>query len=333
MSSPREALPISPHQPRAGQSLVLQDLSKYGPESESTAPSLRESQEYCKSLAKSHYENFSVASCLIPSRLRQDMYHVYSYCRWSDDLADELGCSTRSLQLLDWWRGELHQCFLGKTTHPVFIALDETRIRHALTIEPFEDLLNAFVQDQSITRYETDDEVLQYCRGSANPVGRILLQLAKVESPDAIHLSDCVCTGLQIANFCQDVSRDAARDRVYLPRQRWRRYGVSEQEILSRKPTMALKKTLEDWSDFAKSLLVKGLALSAYCPTWLARDVQLFARGGLAVLTNIQRAGFDVWSQSIEVSKSQKFALLLRSIVLPRSARFSTPARLSRSSQ
>ena len=335
MSPLREACSAEPNTPkspktppRSGESLVLNDLARFGPNCLGYEMSVPESERYCKNLALNHYENFSVASFLLPKSIRQDFYNIYAYCRWSDDLADETssqpnGSSTsqtwNSVDLLQWWRNELRQCFAGNSKHPVFVALRSTLLRHPLPIEPFEKLLDAFCQDQHVIRYQNDEEVLAYCSGSANPVGRILLGLAKTTQADAIRQSDLVCTGLQLANFCQDIQKDALRNRIYLPQSRWTPYSISQQDILQGTKSAPLQNALRDWVYYARDHLVQGLPLVQQVPRWLARDVQLFVRGGLAILENIERAGFDVWNHPIEVTKAQKLMLLGKSILFPRS--------------
>jgi len=321
MSSPSEAISSTERTARACKSAVADDLKRFGPNAFVEAMEPSRAEKYCKSLALKHYENFSVASFLLPRTLRQDFYNIYAYCRWSDDLADEMGDVAESLQLLHWWRTELRDCFAGDAKHPVFIALQKTIRVHSLSIEPFEHLLDAFVQDQSVTRYGSHLELLDYCRGSANPVGRILLKLARVEDSVSQQLSDRVCTGLQIANFCQDLRPDALRGRIYLPKNLWQRFELTEAEILAGQPTENLRFALKVWVDLARTSLVSGLPLVRQTPRWLARDIQLFVRGGLNILDNIAKANFDVWTRPIEVSTKQKVALLLRAMFSPRSLR------------
>ncbi len=327
MSSPSEAIFTSEPFTRAGKSIVIEDLKLFGPNSSNPSMDLRQAEKYCKSLAQRHYENFSVASWLVPAAFRQDFFNIYAYCRWSDDLADELGNSADSLRLLDWWRVELHACLSGTAKHPVFIALRETITNRSLSIENFEKLLDAFVHDQRVTRYGSHLDVFDYCSGSANPVGRILLQLACVEEPAALKLSDQICSGLQIANFCQDIRLDAQLGRIYLPRDLWQRFQLTESEILAGQATDNLRFALKAWVELARTQLVSGLPLVQLTPRWLARDIQLFARGGLAILNNIARVNYDVWSRPIEVSKRQKLALLLHSVLSPRSIQVAELAR------
>jgi squalene synthase HpnC len=318
MSSPLEATAITNLPKRAGQNIVLEDLKRFGPGVSFAPMSLLESQQYCKSLAKRHYENFSIASFLVPTALRQDLFTIYAYCRWSDDLADQLENASDSLRLLQWWRQELVQCFESHSSHPVFVALQHTIARHSLPREPFEHLLDAFVQDQTVNRYPSDSSLLEYCRGSANPVGRLLLCLAGTRTEESFSLSDSICSGLQIANFCQDMGSDAKRGRIYLPESRWQQHHLAEADILSGKASESMRAALRDWVASARNHLIAGLPLVTMTPLWLARDVQLFARGGLTILDNIEKSGFDVWSSPIEVSKLQKFALLARAIASPR---------------
>src|ERR1700756_2060298 len=181
------------------------------------APSEAEAQAYCSRLARSHYENFSVASWFLPERLRQHFFNVYAYCRISDDLGDEVGDPQWSLELLDQWETELNACYAGTPRHPVFVALAETVRVFEIPQHEFSDLLTAFRQDQTITRYETFDDLLGYCRNSANPVGRLVLYLCAYRDPERQQLSDFTCTALQLANFWQDVSLDYDKGRIYLP--------------------------------------------------------------------------------------------------------------------
>jgi squalene synthase HpnC len=181
---------------------------------------------YCEKLAKSHYENFSVTNLWLPADIRPHFTSIYAYCRWSDDLADEIGDSNRSSKLLAWWKDQLQASMRGEARHPVFIALHHTIRLFSMRIEPFEDLLSAFVQDQTVKSYSDDAQLLEYCRRSANPVGRLILALARTSDSKSIEWSDSICTGLQIANFCQDVAVDAQRGRVYLPKSRMDQVGI-----------------------------------------------------------------------------------------------------------
>ncbi|MDG2053554.1 MAG: squalene synthase HpnC [Phycisphaerales bacterium] len=194
-------------------------LALYGPDQVQPV-TLDEAQAYCRRLTTGHYENFTVLSRLVPIERRPDFAAIYSFCRWSDDLGDEIGDKDRSTELLQWWRSELHKCFAGESRHPVFVALQPAIERRGLQVKPFDDLISAFEQDQHKTRYESWDDVLAYCQLSANPVGRLVLAVCEDEpvSKQQLSQSDDICTALQLTNHWQDVQRDwLERDRLYIP--------------------------------------------------------------------------------------------------------------------
>src|SRR6266404_3076743 len=203
----------------------------------SAAPTLDEARAYCARLARTHYENFSVASWFLPRRLRQHFFNVYAYCRISDDLGDEVGDTAASLELLDQWEHDLDACYEGAPKHPVFIALAETVRQFDIPKHEFSDLLRAFRQDQTVTRFETFNDVLGYCRYSANPVGHLVLYLCGYSDAERQQLSAYTCTALQLANFWQDVAVDYGKGRIYLPLEDLRRFGVTEQDIAQRRAT------------------------------------------------------------------------------------------------
>ena len=196
-----------------------------------TPPTLAEARAWCKHLAETHYENFHVASWFLPEALRPHFHAIYAYCRVSDDLGDEVGNTEQSLALLDLWGRELDACYEGRARHPVFVALAETIRVCNIPKEPFADLLTAFRQDQTVTRYANMDEVLHYCRFSANPVGRLVLYTCGYSDEERFRLSDATCTALQLANFWQDVRVDFAKDRVYIPQADMQRFGVTDATI------------------------------------------------------------------------------------------------------
>src|SRR5712672_1296879 len=196
---------------------------------------VEESLDYTRWLATHHYENFQVVSFLLPKRLHQDFYNVYAFCRWSDDLGDEIGDTQESLHLLSWWRGELQAMYAGRVSHPVFVALQGTVAQHHLPIEPFDHLIRAFEQDQTITRYQNFEELFEYCRYSANPVGRLVLGLCGYQDAERQALSDATCTALQLANFWQDVIVDLQKDRVYLPLDVLERNNYPVEDLFARR--------------------------------------------------------------------------------------------------
>jgi squalene synthase HpnC len=292
--------------------MLADDLKLYGPQAQSPKPlSAAKSRRYCRRLARRHYENFTVASWLLPWGLRQHFYNVYAYCRWADDLADEAGDGRRSLQLLDWWERELRGCYRGETRHPVFIALGSTIRKFNIPPDPFVDLLVAFRQDQLVKRYEDAGQLLNYCRYSANPVGRLVLYLGNCHTTERARLADCICTGLQLANFCQDVALDWDRGRIYLPMADWQRFGYDEAMFARRECNEPFRRLMAAEVDQAEGLLRRGLPLVPIMPPELRLDVALFIHGGLAILEAIRRQNYDVWSARPVVSRWEKLRLLL----------------------
>ncbi len=277
-----------------------------------TAPSQADAREFCRRLARSHYENFSVASWFLPSKLRQHFFNVYAYCRISDDLADEVGDNAASLQLLDEWEAELGACYAGRARHPVFVALGETVHKFQIPKYEFVDLLTAFRQDQTVTRYETFNDLLGYCRYSANPVGHLVLYLCGYRDLERQQLSDYTCTALQLANFWQDVSADFAKGRIYLPLEDLRRFGVSEELIRDSENTSAFCDLLKFEVQRAREWFTQGLPLVAKVDRQLATDIGLFSRGGQEILNAIENQNYAVLGQRPAISKSRKLALVAR---------------------
>jgi squalene synthase HpnC len=276
------------------------------------APSLAEAREYCRRLARSHYENFSVATWFLPARLRQHFYNVYAYCRISDDLGDETGNPAVSLQLLDQWEEELHACYAGTAHHPVFVALAETVSACDIPQQPFSDLLKAFRQDQTVSRYETFDDLLGYCRYSANPVGHLVLYVCGYRDAERQQLSDYTCTALQLANFWQDVGVDYAKGRIYLPLEDLRHYRVAEDDIRSRGNTAAFREMMGFEVERAREWFRRGLPLASKVDRELAIDIELFSRGGQEILNAIERQGYAVFGNRPAISRTRKLALVAR---------------------
>jgi squalene synthase HpnC len=280
-----------------------------------TAPSLEEARAYCERLAKSHYENFSVATWFLPRRLRQHFYNVYAYCRISDDLGDEVGDPQQSLELLDQWEAELNACYAGSPKHPVFVALAETVKQFNIPQHEFSDLLIAFRQDQTTTRFETFDDILAYCRYSANPVGHLVLYLGGYSDAKRQQLSDYTCTALQLANFWQDVFVDYGKGRIYLPLEDLRRFGVTGKDIAQRRATPQFVSMMKFEVERARDWFARGLPLVNMVNRELAIDLELFSRGGQEILNAIERQGFDVLRVRPEISNSRKLLLVLRAAV------------------
>lgn len=302
------------------------------------APSLTDAQKYCERLARSHYENFSVASWFLPKGLRQHFFNVYAYCRISDDLGDEVGDPRKGLALLDIWQSELDATYLSLVqaplrdvrcdverlqpgpsainpcgpTHPVFIALRETIRQFDIPRAEFSNLLKAFRQDQTVTRYETFNDLLGYCENSANPVGHLVLYLCGYSDQHRQQLSDYTCTALQLANFWQDVRVDWDKGRVYLPLESLRRFGVSESDIAQRRFTPQFRDLMRFEVQRAREWFALGLPLVKQVDGELAIDLELFTRGGQEILNAIGRQDFNVLARRPAISKPRKLWLVLR---------------------
>jgi squalene synthase HpnC len=276
------------------------------------APSLPEAREYCERLARSHYENFSVATWFLPKRLRPHFHSVYAYCRISDDLGDEVGNPQQALALLDAWENELDACYAGNPRHPVFVALRETVLACDVPKQPFANLLKAFRQDQTVTRYHTFDDVLGYCQYSANPVGHLVLYLCGYRDQERQRLSDFTCTALQLANFWQDVTQDFNKGRIYLPLEDLRRFGVTEEQIEQRRFDDRFRELMRFEVDRAREWFDRGLPLVKKVDRELALDIELFSRGGMEILNAIERRGFDVLRNRPAISKPRKLWLVAR---------------------
>lgn len=289
------------------------ELARHGPARpwRGTASAAR---GYCARVARAHYENFTVVSLLLPRRLVPHFQTVYAFCRWADDLADETAGGDEALRLLDWWRRELLACYGGEPAHPVTAALADTIRRFAIPPTPFLDLISAFEQDQRVKRFATFVDVLDYCTRSANPVGRLVLHLFGCFDDRRAALSDEVCTGLQLANFWQDVARDRVLGRVYLPQDDLARFGVSDDDLVAKQFTPAFRDLLAFQVDRARGFFDRGAELLPLLPAEARVDVDLFVRGGRATLDAIARSGFDVLTRRPTVGKAAKAWLLLRAM-------------------
>lgn len=293
---------------------LADELKRYGPQAPGRpTPTAHQARRYCRRLARRHYENFTLASWLLPGELRPHFYNLYAYCRWADDLADETGDPARSLDLLGWWERQLHRAYDGRATHPVFVALAETTREFEIPLEPLADLLIAFRQDQTVTRYDSFDDLLGYCRNSANPVGRLVLYLGRCHREETVALSDAICTGLQLANFWQDLAGDWRRGRVYLPRQDMERFGYDETALGQARCDSSFRELMAFQTDRAEQWLRRGLPLVDILPQALRFDVALFVHGGLAILDAIRGRRYDVWRVRPKVGKGRKLSILVQS--------------------
>jgi squalene synthase HpnC len=273
-----------------------------------------ESLAYTRRLATAHYENFHVVSFLLPRRLHQDFYNVYSFCRHSDDLADETGDREESIRLLEDWRLQTNRMYAGEASHPIFIALSETVRRHDIPPEPFLDLIRAFIQDQTVSRYQSYDDLYGYCRYSAHPVGRLVLYLCGYRDAARQALSDKTCTALQLANFWQDVSVDLGKQRLYIPLEVLRRHGSSEEEVEQLRFTPAFRAAMVELAGVTRDLFLEGLPLARQVDRRLSLDLELFSRGGLKILDKIAAQNYNVLSARPAISRVERARLLVSAL-------------------
>jgi squalene synthase HpnC len=291
------------------------ELQRFGPRAPPRIVSEAEARSYCRRLAEAHYENFTVVSWLFPRRLHQHLCNVYAYCRWADDLADEQVAGYQRTELLTWWGAALDALYAGQTRHPVFVALAETVQEFKLPQQPLADLLVAFRRDQVQTRYETVDDLLTYCEKSANPVGRIVLRLGDSYSEENARLSDSICTGLQLANFWQDVQRDYERGRVYIPQENCRRAGWDEGRFAAGRFDRSFADMMAPLVEQTEERFRLGEPLIGRVNGDLRLPVRLFVAGGRAVLAAIRRSGYDVWSRRPTVGRLTKLRLLAAALL------------------
>ncbi len=264
-----------------------------------TVANLAEAYAWCGRLARSHYENFTIASWLMPSAMRPHVHAIYAYARIGDDFADV----DKSLDKLDEWERELDAAYAGAPRHPVFVALANTARLFDIPREPFTDLLRAFRSDVNFAGFDTIDDLLGYARYSANPVGRLLLYLFGYRDAERQLLSDLVCSGLQLANFWQDVATDFANGRIYFPRRDLERFGVSADDLRDARVTPEFVALMKHQIDFARDLLVRGADLSHTVDRRLRRDILMFAGGGLAILRAIEKVNYNVFDQRPKLGK------------------------------
>jgi squalene synthase HpnC len=280
-----------------------------------TALDVASAQNQTRQLAQSHYENFSVVSLLLPRHLRQDFSNIYAFCRVADDLGDEVGDKDESLRLLADFRRQTLECFEGKANTPIFVALTHTIERHELPAKPFLDLIDAFEQDQRVSRYQTYEQVLDYCKRSANPVGRLVLYLCGYRDEHRQELSDFTCTALQLANFWQDVRRDIVdRDRIYLPVDSMKRFDVSEEQIVRGECDEKYRALLRYEVDRTAEMFDRGAALLPTLRPSVRMQISLFGKGGRAVLSAIRRQHYDTLSRRPALSKWQKGQLVFSTL-------------------
>ena len=272
-------------------------------------PSLAESYAYCADLARSHYENFTVISRFTPRQHRPALEAVYAFCRHTDDLGDE--AEGDRLALLDEWEAELTRAYTGKPRHPIMVALQDTIRRAQIPEEPFRKLIEANRMDQGSGRFETYADVLHYCDHSANPVGRMVLYVLGEATDENVRLSDATCTALQLANFWQDVTRDYAIGRIYIPLEDMRAFGCTEEQIANGAADKAFRDLMRCEVDRAQALFEEGLPLASRLSGRARLAIALFSKGGMHVLDAIRKQDYDVLSERPVVTRSRKLWLIL----------------------
>lgn len=271
--------------------------------------SLAEAYAICVALTKSHYENFPVASRFLPQKIRRDLCVVYAFCRHTDDLGDE--AEGDRLALLADWEQQLLRIYNGQPAHPIMIALQDVVQRFDIPVEPFRKIIQANRMDQGRVRFETHDDLVRYCEHSAMPVGQIVLFLIPDRSPESKVLSDVTCTALQLANFWQDVARDFAMNRVYLPREEMAMFGVAESDLARTAASPALKDLLRFEVARTQELFEKGFPLVERVHGRMKLDIALFSKGGLRVLSAIRGCDYDVLAKRPTVPAWRKIWMVL----------------------
>ncbi len=285
-------------------------------------PSLEESEKFCRDLC-SHYENFTVGSLLFPRKMRQDLANFYAFCRYSDDLGDEGDALSESgrqnkIQKLNAWNAELFKCYDGHPEHHIFIALRKTILKYKIPPEPLQDLISAFIQDQTKQRYATFEELLEYCRFSANPVGRVYLMLFGYNDENLNRSADKICTALQLTNFWQDIARDLDKGRIYIPLEDMKKYNYSEDDLKAKKYNENFRILLEFELNRTFEMFNEGSILENYLPSDIAFEVTLFRRGGEAILRKIEKQNYTVLKSRPVLTKFDKLKIFLSSYIRSR---------------
>ncbi len=291
------------------------------------APSLAAAYAYCRRVALGHYENFPVGSLVLPKAVRPRVYAIYAFARAADDFADEgaLPAEARLASLADW-RRQLEACVDGAPTHPVFVALGDTMRRHRLPRQLFHDLLDAFELDARRSRHATFEDLLDYSRRSANPIGRLLLLLFGYRDAAWHQMSDAICTALQLTNFWQDIAVDLQKDRIYIPLSEMAAHGYTERDLLARRHTPAYERLMESLADRAEALFERGHPLCALVPGRLGFELRLIWLGGMTILTALRRIRFNVFDRRPALGAGDKARIALGAL---RRSRFLPSANAS----
>jgi len=286
-------------------------LAAWTSEPAATAAAFRE----CERIARSHYENFTLGSRLLPRHLRRHIAALYAFARTADDLADEESDPVRALAGLDAWERELDACYAGTPHHPVFVALADTVRTVAIPVGPFRRLLTAFRMDVRFVGFETFDDLRHYCAHSANPVGHLVLHLFGHGDAERQARADDICTALQLTNFWQDLAVDLRKGRIYLPREDMARFGYTAEDLGRHALTPAFRDLMAFQCERTRGLFERGLALASMLDGTRGREIRLFAGGGLAILDRLEAVGYDAFTSRPTLSRWAKMSLVARSLV------------------
>ncbi len=282
-----------------------------------TSPQLLAARRAARRLALGHYENFVVVALPLPRRLHQDFCNIYGFCRYADDLADLSPNPAVALQRLKEFGEDLRRVYRGQPLHPLLLALRQTVRRHDIPIDPFLQLLDAFEQDQRITRYQNMAQLHDYCQRSANPVGHLVLHLCGYRDPRRRALADCTCTALQLANFWQDVSRDADSGRIYLPLESLQQFKVSQEQILQKRADENYRAMMQYHVRQTAALFAQGRKLLPLLARPYRAAVALYSDGGEAILGRIAAIDYNTLTTRPRVGKWSQLMLLLRRMISP----------------
>jgi hydroxysqualene synthase len=263
---------------------------------------LRAAYAECQKLASQHYENFPTASYLVPRDKRDALAAVYAFARYADDVADEPGVENRLEKLADW-RAKLNASYEGNIDHPIFLALQDSAKRFGLSRQNFENLLHAFESDVVVNRHRNFDSLLAYCTCSANPVGRLVLELFGYHDPHLFNLSDNICTALQLANFWQDVAVDFSRDRIYLPQEDMERFHYTLDDLRAGRCDTRWKELLCLEIARTRELFERGKTLPEEVQGKLRTQLRLTWLGGTEILAKIETVSYDIFRRRPSLSK------------------------------
>lgn len=275
---------------------------------------LDDAYDYCERLARSHYENFPVGSILIPKRLRGHFYSIYAFARIADDFADEAYGESYTqherLDLIDQWHRMLTESIAGRAKHPVFVALAQTQTQFDLPIALLEDLLSAFAQDVTVRRYESFDQLRDYCRRSANPIGRLILLLFGYRDEQLHRWSDDICTALQLANHWQDVAIDLDKERIYLPEEDLSRFELTVDDLIQRRTSESFKRLMKFEVTRTREMFESGKPLCTAVSGRLGLELRVVWLGGIRVLERIIHNDYDVFAQRPVITSTDKLRIL-----------------------